>query len=370
MPDKIALFVGTNKGGFILTSDADRRKWDVSGPHLPGYRIFHMKYDPRTGTTFMVANHDIYGPEVARSNDLGATWQTSDAEPRYSEDSGQRLAQLWHVQPGRPSEPGVIYVGAEPASLWKSEDGGKNWSENLQLQEHPSRSNWIGGAGGLCLHTIILDPENVDRMSIGISAGGYFRTDDGGQSWDIKIDGLPPGEPPPPEFADFLPVDHDSDADQCIHKVTTDGTDPTTQYMQHHMGVFRSRDRGDSWDDIANGLPESFGFPIISHPRKAGMIWLIPNQSGEFRTRSTGAFEIYKSENGGDDWRVLTEGLPQEHAYVTTLRESMTVDGADPLGLYVGTKGGALYGSTDEGESWYTVAASLPPIFSVEAAVV
>lgn len=374
MADKIALFAGTNKGGFILTSDDGRAKWDIAGPFLRGYSIFHMTFDPRDGSIYMVANHEIYGPEVARSTDFGETWTTSEAEPRFEPDSGRNMKRLWHVQPGRLSEPGVIYAGAEPASLWKSEDSGKTWVENQQLQEHPSQPKWAPGAGGLCLHTIILDPSNDDRMSVGVSAAGYFRTDDGGQSWHRKHEGLPRGanEPSPEEAKIFesYGIEYDPAEDNCIHKVTVDAADPARQYMQHHGGVFRTQNYGESWEDIGDGLPETFGFPIVSHPGKPGTIWVIPNQSGEFRASSSGAFRVFKSEDSGDSWRAVTDGLPQEAAYLTTLRESMAVDGAEPLGVYVGTKAGTLFGSTDEGESWHTVLSALPPILSLEAAVV
>ena len=370
MADKIALFVGTNKGGFILTSDAHRREWDVSGPHMRGYSIDHMAFDARDGRIYMAANHVIFGPEVASSVDFGESWSPSDSEPRFEEGGDRKVEKFWNIQPGRPSEPGVVYLGGMPAALWKSEDGGKTWQENMPLQQHESRPRWSPGAGGLCLHTIILDPNDDDRMAIGISAGGYFRTDDGGQSWKRRSADLPSAGPPPPEVMEALGiVEYDPDQDKCVHKITMDADDPAVQYIQHHIGVFRTRNFGEVWEDISAGLPESFGFPIVSHPRKSGHIWVIPNHSGEFRTASSGAFRVFKSENGGDDWRAITDGLPQENAYFSTLRESMAVDGADPLGVYIGTKAGILFGSSDEGESWSAVAASLPPILSVEAAV-
>jgi photosystem II stability/assembly factor-like uncharacterized protein len=355
MADKTVLFAGTDKGGFILTSDSSRRMWEVSGPFLRGYSIFHMTPDLRDGSIYMVANHAVYGSGVVRSDDFGETWTPSDAEPRFEPDSDRSLKQLWHVRPGRPSEPGVIYVGAEPASLWRSEDSGKTWAENEHLQEHPSQPNWVPGAGGLCLHTIILDPSNDDRMSVGISAAGYFRTDDAGQSWNRKHEGLPRGvnEPSAEELELFesMGLEYDPAEDNCIHKVSMDAVDPAAQYMQHHGGVFRTRNFGDSWEDIGEGLPETFGFPIVSHPSRPGTIWVIPNQSGEFRASSSGAFRVFKSEDAGDSWRAVTDGLPQVAAYLTTLRESMAVDGAEPLGVYVGTKAGTLFGSRDEGES-------------------
>lgn len=368
MADRVALFVGTDKGAFVLTSDMAREKWDVSGPHMRGSSIDHMIFDGRDGTMFMAINHFIYGPEVARSTDFGETWEKAEKQPRFEEGSGRVMEKLWNVQPGRDSEPGVVYLGAAPASLWRSEDSGVTWHENAGLQGVPGRDKWMPGAGGLCLHTILLDPSNPDRMAVCISAAGYFRSDDCGKTWVRKTDGLPLGEAPA-GFED-LAVEYAGEADHCVHKMAVDAGDAAVQYMQHHMGVFRTGDFGDSWEKIEDGLPESFGFPVVTHPRKSGHVWLIPNQSGEFRSASSGAFRVFKSEHGGDSWRALTDGLPQENAYLSTLRESMTVDGADPVGVYVGAKSGVLYGSRDEGESWYEVASSLPPILSVEAALV
>lgn len=366
MAGRVALFVGTDKGGFVLTSDSARERWDVSGPHARGSSVDHMTFDERSGTIFMAVNHEIYGPEVMRSTDFGKTWESSEKNPRFEEGSGLVMEKLWNIQPGRESEPGVIYLGAMPASLWRSEDDGRTWNENLGLQRVPSRPRWGPGAGGLCLHTIVLDSANPDRMAVGISAAGYFRTDDGGETWVRKTDGLPL-EQGPSEAGD-PDIDYDASADHCVHKVTIDASDPSVQFMQHHLGVFRTSDFGDSWEDIGEGLPELFGFPVASHPRKSGHVWLIPNHSGEFRSASSGAFRVFKSESGGDSWRALTDGLPQENAYLSTLRESMAVDVLDPVGVYVGSKSGVLYGSRDEGESWFEVAGALPPILSVEAA--
>ena len=368
MADRVALFVGTNKGGFVLTSDIAREKWDTSGPHMRGSSIDHMIFDGRDGTILMAVNHYIYGPEVARSTDFGETWERAEKQPRFEEGSGRVMEKLWNIQPGRESEPGVVYLGAAPASLWRSEDSGVKWHENLRLQETPTRDMWTPGLGGLCLHTIVLDPSNSDRMAVAISAAGYFRSDDGGETWVRKTEELPLGDAPDDDAA--RAVDYEGGADHCVHKVAVDADDPAVQYMQHHIGVFRTRDFGDSWVKIEGGLPETFGFPVVSHPRKSGHVWLIPNHSGEFRSASGGAFRVFKSERGGESWRALTDGLPQNNAYISTLRESMAVDGADPLGVYAGSKSGVLYGSRDEGESWYEVAGSLPPILSVEAALV
>ena len=303
MADKIAVFVGTDKGGFILTSDLSRARWNFSGPHLKGYSIYHMIPAPRDGSIYMAANHAVYGPEVVRSTDMGASWTHSEAEPRFPEDSDRKMEALWHIEPGRPAEHGVLYLGADPASLWKSEDSGKTWS--------------------------------------------------------LRTEGIPPASEPHADPASCL----------CVHKFVTDPNDPDVFYQQNHMGLFRSRNAGVTWQDIGGGMPETFGFPIAAHTRKSGTIWVSPAEGPDFRAPADGAFKVFKSEDGGDSWRAVTPGLPQENAYLTAMREAMAVDGADPLGVYVGVKTGTLFGSSDEGESWQTIAPHLPPILSVEATV-
>lgn len=359
MADKIAVFVGTDKGGFILTSDLSRARWNFSGPHLKGYSIYHMIPDPRDGSIYMAANHAVYGPEVVRSTDMGASWTHSDAEPRFPEDSDRKMEALWHIEPGRPAEHGVLYLGADPASLWKSEDSGKTWHEMAALQDHPSKPDWIPGAGGMCLHTIGLHPHDLGKIALGISAVGFFQTDDGGETWSLRTEGIPPASEPHADPASC----------RCVHKFVTDPNDPDVFYQQNHMGLFRSRNAGVTWQDIGGGMPETFGFPIATHTRKSGTIWVSPAEGPDFRAPADGAFKVFKSEDGGDSWRAVTLGLPQENAYLTAMREAMAVDGADPLGVYVGVKTGTLFGSSDEGESWQTIAPHLPPILSVEATV-
>jgi hypothetical protein len=359
MADKIAVFVGTDKGGFILTSDFCRARWDVSGPHLKGYSIYHMTPDTRDGSIYMAANHAVYGSEVVRSTDMGESWTHSDAEPRFPEGAGRKMEALWHIEPGRPAEPGVLYLGADPASLWKSEDSGKTWHEMKALQQHRSKPDWVPGAGGMCLHTIGLHPHDLGKISLGVSAVGFFQTEDGGETWDLRTEGIPAALEPRVDPA----------SRRCVHKFVMDPDDPDTFYQQNHMGVFRSRNAGVSWEDIGGGLPETFGFRIAGHPGKSGTIWVTPSQGPDFRAPVDGAFKVFKSEDAGDSWRAVTTGLPQENAYLTPMREAMAVDGADPLGVYVGVKTGTLFGSSDEGESWRTIAPTLPPILSVEAAI-
>jgi hypothetical protein len=360
LTDRIVLLAGTDKGGFILTSDARRQKWTVAGPFMKGYQIYHMAFDPRDGGIFMAANHMVYGSEVARSTDFGETWRPSDSEPRFPEESGQSMEAFWHITPGRSSEPGVVYLGAAPASLWRSEDLGLTWLENESFSSHGSRSDWEPGAGGLCLRTILLDPHDEKRMYLGVSAAGFFRSDDNGQTWHLKSEGLPAA----------LKPRYDPNAGRCVHKAALDATVPGTIYQQNHMGLYRTSNAGDSWTTMEEGLSDTFGFAMAAHPSKTGVLWIVPVQGDTFRAPSGGKMRVLKSLDGGSSWRDASSGLPSENAYAAPLREGMAVDEAEPLGVYVGMKSGTIYGSTDEGESWGVVIENLPPILSVEAAAI
>jgi photosystem II stability/assembly factor-like uncharacterized protein len=270
------------------------------------------------------------------------------------------MEAFWHVTPGRPSEPGVVYLGAAPASLWRSEDLGLTWAENNPFSSHGSRPDWEQGAGGLCLHTILLDPLDDQRIYLGVSAAGFFRSDGNGETWHLKSKGVPAA----------LKPRHDPDAGRCVHKAALDSTDPGTIYQQNHMGLYRTSNAGDSWTTMGKGLSDTFGFAMAAHPRKGGILWIVPVQADTFRAPSGGKMRVLKSVDGGSSWRDASSGLPSENAYATPLREGMAVDGANPLGVYVGMKSGTIYGSTDEGESWGVVIENLPPILSVEAAII
>lgn len=360
LPDgNIIVMVGTARGGFIFTSGPDRSDWTMSGPTHRGSQVYHLTLDPRDGQMFAAVNNIFFGPEINRSSDLGETWTESSEEPRFKQDSGEKLEAMWHIAPGRPEEQGVLYVGAAPASLWKTTDSGETWTELRSLAEHPSRPDWEPGAGGLCLHTILLDPERPGRMYAGISAVGLFRTDDGGETWQLNSQGLVPA----------LPPRVDENSGRCVHKAVLDPTNSEIVFQQSHRGTYRSRDGGLSWDDIGDDLPSSFGFPMVNHPRRPGTLYTVMMDSDEFRSAAEGRVAVWITDDAGESWQASTRGLPQRDAYTGVLREAMSVDGADPLGIYLGTTGGALYRSPDEGESWELMADNLPRILSVEARV-
>ena len=351
------VMVGTARGGFIYTSNPGRDDWSMSGPVLRGSQVYHLTLDPRDGQMYAAVNSVFWGPEISRSPDMGLTWTESSDEPRFKPGSGEKLEAMWHVQPGRAGEPGVLYAGGAPASLWKTYDSGETWTELKALSEHPSRPDWEPGAGGLCLHTILLDPERPARMYAGISAVGLFRTDDGGETWQLNSEGIPPGVPPRA----------DPNTGRCVHKAVLDPSDPEIIFQQNHAGTYRSRDAGETWEDIGGGLPSRFGFPMVNHPRKAGTLFTVLMDSDEFRSSAEGRIAVWTTGDAGDSWRALTQGLPEGDAYTGVLREAMSVDGDDPLGIYFGTTGGTVYYSRDEGESWQVLADNLPRVLSVEA---
>ena len=355
----IIVMVGTARGGFVFSSGPDRSDWTMSGPTHRGSQVYHLILDERDGQMYAAVNNIFYGPEINRSSDMGKTWSESAEEPRFKQDSGETLEAMWNIAPGRPEEPGVLYAGAAPASLWKTTDSGETWTEIKSLGEHHSRPEWEGGAGGLCLHTILLDPERPGRMYAGISSVGLFRTDDGGESWQLNSKGTEPAIPPR----------IDENGGRCVHKAVLDPSNPEIVFQQSHRGTYRSRDGGLTWDDIGRDLPSTFGFPMVNHPRRPGKLYTVLMDSDEFRSAAEGRVAVWITDDAGDSWRASTEGLPQRDAYTGVLREAMSVDGADPLGVYFGTTGGALYFSRDEGENWELMADNLPRILSVEARV-
>lgn len=365
---KVLVLVGTRKGAFILSSDKSRRKWSVSGPHFSDWSVFHMAYDGRDGgTVFAATNSEIWGPEVQRSSDLGQTWQKSAQGPRFAEGKGLSVKRVWHISPGRESEPGVVYAGVEPAALFRSQDGGSTWAEVEGLTAHPSREKWQPGNGGLCLHSIVLDLSHRERMWVGISAVGVFGTVDGGRSWRPMNKGV---------RADFMP-DRYPELGQCVHKMLSPTARPDSLYQQNHCGVYRSADGGESWQDISEGLPSRFGFVLGLHSQDPDTLYVVPEDTalgdsvgGVFRIVSEARLRVFRSRNGGQDWEPLTRGLPQEKAYLHLLREGMATDSLDPCGIYIGTTTGQVFYSRDNGDSWELMADLLPPINSVSCGVV
>lgn len=364
-PGDLILLVGTRKGSFIITGDAGRRQWEIGALHNPGAEVFHMCYDGRAGGRVLAAaNSEIWGPQLQYSDDLGVTWVSAPGQPRFSKESGATVKRLWHVEPGPPSEPGVLYAGVDPAALFKSEDGGANWQEVTGLSRHPTRPQWEPGFGGLCLHSIVVDPRTSGRMWVGISTAGVFGTGDGGATWQPMNQGV---------RADFAPEPF-PEWGQCPHKVLSPRSRPELLYQQNHCGVFRS-DSGSAWQDVSEGLPSRFGFVLGLHPRDPDTIYVVPEDEalgtevGGWLRFVTGArLRVYRSRNGGGDWEALTRGLPQTNAYLHLLREALATDSLDPCGIYLGTTSGQIFYSRDEGDSWELLVEYLPPVNSLSCA--
>jgi hypothetical protein len=351
------LSVGTKKGVFLFTS-ADRRQWRMTGPFQAGREINHAIYDSRTGRVYATANDSWFGCEIVWSPDLGRTWESAKQNPAFPADSGLKLDRVWHIEPGAASEPDVLYAGVAPAALFRSEDSGLTWREVTGLTAHPSRPKWHPGAGGLCLHSIIVDPANPRRLFVGISAVGVLRTTDAGETWTTVNRGT---------RAEFLP-DKYPEYGQCVHKVLMADAKSPLLFQQNHCGVYRSADAGDSWQEISAGLPSDFGFPLAIHPRQPETIYVLPLKGAEFRCPPENKLRVFRSRSGGKSWEPLARGLPQENAFPGIYREGMATDTADPAGVYFGTNNGKIYASRDEGDSWEVLADNLPPVYSVSAA--
>lgn len=352
MARKNLLLVGTRKGLFIFSS-TDRKKWLSHGPYLKGKEINHAMYDSRTGRIFATSNDAWFGSQIVWSDDLGKKWTSAKQSPIFPADSGLKLDRIWHIEAGHASEPKVLYAGVAPAALFRSQDGGATWKELTSLTKHPTRPKWHPGAGGLCLHSIAIDPANRERIFVGISAVGVFRSDDGAKSWKPANRGT---------RAEFMP-NKLPEFGQCVHKLLL--SPGSLLFQQNHCGVYRSADFGESWTEISRGLPSDFGFPLALHPREPGTLFVIPLQGAEFRCPPKGQLRVFRSRNGGKAWKALSKGLPQKEAFCSVLREGMSRDDLNPCGIYFGTNTGKLFGSANEGDSWQTIAENLPPISSV-----
>jgi BNR/Asp-box repeat len=357
----LLLMVGTMKGAFLFWTDGSRTRWRIDGPHFPGESVYAMLHDRRGGRhrTFAgsVSNH--WGPTLRMSDDHGQTW--SEPEPRgirFPEGSCRTLKQIWQIVPAR-RDPDVLYCGVEPAALFESRDAGESWSPVEGLLNHEHQPKWQPGGGGLCLHTILPDPNGDQRMLIAISSGGAYRTDDGGRTWRARNVGV---------RAEFLP-DKYPEFGQCVHKVVHHPTRPERLFLQNHWGLYRSDDWGDSWHDIANGVPSDFGFAMQMHPHDADTVYIVPLESDQFRCTPDAKLRVYRTSNAGKSWQPLARGLPQSNAYETILRDAMTADSFQPAGIYFGTRSGKLFGSGDNGDSWTEIADGLPPVVCVKAAV-
>ncbi len=355
----VLVMLGTRKGAFILQSDSRRRNWKMKGPYFEGSPVFHMAFDHRDGRTIYAAvNSGHFGPTVFRTKNFGKTWENAKNPPRFAEGSGLTVEHVWHIESGHPDEPDVVYAGVAPAALFRSDDEGDSWNLNDGLNTHPTRSQWQPGAGGLCLHSILIDPSRPKRMYVGISAVGVFKSDDGGRSWVPKNKNV---------RADFLPEKY-PEFGQCVHKLVMDPNNPDFLYQQNHCGVYRTEDGADTWVEISNGLPSGFGFPMVAHPHKSQTFYVVPEEGDFFRVAAKRRFTVYGTVNGGKVWRNLGKGLPDENAYLGCYREGLASDELEPAGLYVGTRMGHLFYSANEGRSWQLLAQWLPPIYSVSTA--
>ena len=381
---KVKVFVGTRKGGYIFTSDAKRKKWDGSDLLFKSWNVMHMKLDPRDQRLHAATAHDVYGPTTHYSDDLGSTWiqakgSAAFARPSKSgrpigsvdeasqvgweseklKDVPEKVIKTWHIEPGRAEEPNVLYAGAQPASLFRSADRGETWEIVKGLYDHPQRGKWNPGAGGLCLHTILLDPTNPKRMYVAVSAAGCYRTDDSGLTWKPLNKNV---------LADFSP-DKYPEFGQCVHKMVMHPSNPQVLFQQNHCGVYRSDNAAEDWVDIGEGLlPSRFGFPIAVHPHEPQTIYVALEESDQYRVSVEGQFAVWRSRDGGRAWEKLTKGLP-ERAHLVCLREAMAADTLEDAGIYVGTSTGQIFFSRDSGDNWELLADYLPPVLSVEASV-
>jgi len=354
-PGTYVLLAGTKRGLFIFTSP-DRENWTNQGQTLKGTRVFNAALDTR-GEPRMYAtdNGAFFGNFLRYSDDFGETWQEPEQGIQFPEDSGRKLENLWVIEPGRPSEPETVYAGVDPASLWVSHDRGQTWEMNQDLENHPSRDRWNPGNGGLCLHSIVLDHSNDDRMWIGISAVGCMRTDDGGKTWKHANKNTRAGFQPDiyPEFG------------QCIHRVVQHPTEPDVLYQQNHCGVYKTANGGDDWEDIQTNLPSEFGFPIALDRNNPETLFTIV-EDGYPRQNFSPGFTVYRTKDAGGHWDDLRDGLPQgEGVALGVLRHGMCSDESDPCGVYVGTNTGQIFASTDAGDNWSMIADYLPSVFSV-----
>jgi photosystem II stability/assembly factor-like uncharacterized protein len=363
----VRVLVGTKKGAFILSSDGARKNWDVSEPHFAGWEMYHLKgssADPNR--LYASQSTGWFGQLIQRSDDGGKTWNPVGNKFVYDGVPGTHqwydgtphpweFARVWHLEPSL-TDPDTVYAGVEDAALFRSTDGGTSWYELRGLREHGSGPSWQPGAGGLCLHTILLDPTNADRIYIAISAAGAFRTDDGGKSWKPINRGLKSEGIPKPE----------AEVGHCVHRIAMNASRPNVLFMQKHWDVMRSDDAGESWEEVSGNLPTDFGFAIDVHAHEPDTIYVVPIKSDSEHFPPDGKLRVFRSRSGGNEWEPLTKGLPQANCYVNVLRDAMAVDAFESCGIYFGTTGGQVYVSPDAGDSWTPIVQNLPAVLSVE----
>ncbi len=388
---RVRVLAGTKKGAFILTSDGTRKQWDVSSPHFAGWEMYHLKGSPvEPNRIYASQTSSWFGQIIQRSDDGGKTWHqpgtppgepttTPDGMPKgesnkfvydTSSETGKPLTthqhydgtqrpwefkRVWHLEPSL-TDPNTVYAGIEDAALFRSSDGGQTWQELSELRDVKG-SLWQPGAGGMCLHTIVQDPTNPQRIYIAISAAGTFRTDDGGKTWRAINRGLK---------SQYELPDPDAEVGHCVHRIAMHPTRPNVLFMQKHWDVMRSDDAGESWHEISGNLPTDFGFPIDVHAHEPETVYVVPIKNDSEHFPPDGKLRVYRSRTGGNEWEALTNGLPQRDCYVNMLRDAMAVDSLDPCGIYFGTSGGQVYGSADGGDRWTAIVRDLPPVLSVE----
>jgi len=365
---KIRVLVGTRKGAFILTSDAARKQWNVDGPHFAGWELYHLKGSPVEPDRLYASQcSGWFGQMIQRSNDGGKTWEAVGNKFAYEGVPGTHqwydgtprpweFKRVWHLEPSL-NDPDTIFAGVEDAALFRSSDGGQNWHELAGLRGHGSGPNWQPGAGGMCLHTIILDAAHPGRIVIAISAAGAFRSDDAGETWRPINRGL---------RSNYIP-DPTAEVGHCVHHIAMHRSRPDVLFMQKHWDVMRSNDAGESWQEVSGNLPTDFGFAIDVHAHEPDTLYVVPIKSDSEHFPLEGKLRVYRSRSGGNEWEALTKGLPQRDCYVNVLRDAMSVDTLDPCGVYFGTTGGQVYASADAGDNWAPIVRDLPAVLSVEA---
>jgi hypothetical protein len=363
----VRVLVGTRKGAFVLTSDEARKKWEVSGPHFAGWEIYHLKGSPvDPNRIYASQSTGWFGQLIQRSDDGGTSWNPVDNKFVYDGVPGTHMwydgtphpwefKRVWHLEPSL-TDVDTVYAGVEDAALFKSVDGGMSWVEVSGLRKHGSGSQWQPGAGGMGLHTIVLDPGDPLRMYIAISAAGAFRTDDGGESWRPINQGL---------RSEYIP-DPKAEVGHCVHRIAMHPARPSVLYMQKHWDVMRSDNAGELWEEVSGNLPTDFGFVIDVHAHEPETIYVVPIKSDSEHFPIDGKLQVYRSRTGGREWEALTEGLPQSNCYVNVLRDAMAIDTLPSCGVYFGTTGGQVYVSPDGGDHWQAIVHDLPPVLSVE----
>ena len=363
----VRVLVGTHKGAFVLTSDGKRKNWEFTGPHFGGLEIYHLKGSPADPNRIYASQvGDWFGQVVHRSSDGGKSWEAVGNKFLYDGTPGTHqwydgtahpweFKRVWHFEPSL-TDPDTVYAGVEDAALFRTTDGGQTWNELPGLRTHESGPNWAPGAGGMCLHTILIDPTNPQRMFIAISAAGAFRTDDGGKTWKPINRGLK---------SQYIP-DPDAEVGHCVHRIAMHRAHPNVLFMQKHWDVMRSADAGESWQEVSGNLPTDFGFVIDVHAHEPDTIYVVPIKSDSEHFPPEGKLRVYRSRTGGNEWEPLTKGLPQSNCYVNVFRDAMAVDSLDSCGVYFGTTGGQVYASANAGDTWTPIVRDLPAVLSVE----